>query len=74
MLMTKKERIKKYNITLDIPSTYTTDYNNLVDDYVSTIYVEAMDLLEQENFSESEKLLKEVACSSLTSKMLTSKM
>ena len=48
-------------MTLDIPSTYTTDYNNLVDDYVSTIYVEAMDLLEQENFSESEKILKEVA-------------
>ncbi|MGB2137794.1 MAG: hypothetical protein ACPHVP_02880 [Flavobacteriales bacterium] len=56
-----KEKIKKYNITIDIPSTYTTDYNSLVDDYVSTIYVEAMDLLEQENFSESEKLLKEVA-------------
>ena len=56
-----KERIKKYNITIDIPSTYTTDYNSLVDNYVSTIYVQAMDLLEQENFSESEKLLKEVA-------------
>lgn len=56
-----KEKIKKYNITIDIPSTYTTDYNSLVDDYVSTIYFEAMDLLEKENFSESEKLLKEVA-------------
>lgn len=56
-----KENINRYNITIDIPSTYTTDYNSLVDEYVSTIYVEAMNLLEQENFSESEKLLKEVA-------------
>ena len=56
-----KEKIKKYNINLDIPSTYTTDYNSLIDDYVSTIYDEAMDLLEQENFFKSEILLKEVA-------------
>ena len=56
-----KEKIKKYNISTDIPNTYTTDYKNLVDDYVSTIYVEAMDLLELENFYESEKLLKEIA-------------
>ena len=56
-----KERIKKYNITIDIPNTYTTDYKSLVDNYVSTIYAQAMDLLEQENFSASEKLLKEVA-------------
>ncbi len=56
-----KEKIKKYNINLDIPSKYTTDYNSLIDDYVSTIYDEAMDLLKQENFFKSEILLKEVA-------------
>lgn len=56
-----KNKISAYSINIDIPTTYTNDYNSLVDSYVNTIYAEAMGLLENENFSESEKLLKEVA-------------
>jgi len=56
-----KKKISAYSISIDIPSTYTNDYNSLVDSYVNTIYAEAMNFLEKENFSESEKLLKEVA-------------
>tara|TARA_B100000963_G_scaffold271181_1_gene239363 strand:- start:5386 stop:6810 length:1425 start_codon:yes stop_codon:yes gene_type:complete len=56
-----KEKLKRYNIDINIASTYTDDYNSLVDDYVSTTYFEAMNLLDNENFPESEKLLNEVA-------------
>ena len=56
-----KSLIESYKIDIDIPISYTNDYNNLVNDYVNNIYTLAMDMLEQENFSESEKLLKEIA-------------
>ena len=56
-----KEKINNYSIIIDIPTTYTNDYNTLVDEYVNTIYADAMNLLSNENFSDSEKLLKEVA-------------
>ena len=56
-----KSLIESYKIDIDIPISYTNDYNNLVNDYVNDIYTLAMDMLEQENFSESEKLLKEIA-------------
>ena len=56
-----KSLIESYKIDIDIPISYTNDYNNLVNDYVNNIYTLAMDMLEQENFSESEKLLEEIA-------------
>jgi tetratricopeptide (TPR) repeat protein len=56
-----KKKINTYSIDIDVPSTYTSDYNSLVDEYVNTIYTDALALLDEENFSESEKLLKEVA-------------
>ena len=56
-----KSLIESYKIDIDIPITYTDDYNNLVNNYVNNIYTLAMDMLEQENFSESEKLFKEIA-------------
>ena len=56
-----KSLIESYKIDIDIPISYTNDYNNLVNDYVNNIYTLAMDMLDQENFSESEKLLKEIA-------------
>tara|TARA_B100001741_G_C16552519_1_gene600198 strand:- start:3393 stop:4787 length:1395 start_codon:yes stop_codon:yes gene_type:complete len=56
-----KSLIESYKIDINIPISYTNDYNNLVNDYVNNIYTLAMDMLKQENFSESEKLLKEIA-------------
>ena len=56
-----KSLIERYKIDVNIPITYTNDYNNLVDEYVKDIYLQAMDMLNQENFSESEKILKEIA-------------
>ena len=56
-----KSLIESYKIGINIPISYTNDYNNLVNDYVNNIYTLAMDMLKQENFSESEKLLKEIA-------------
>ena len=53
-------KIGTYDVRTDIPINYTQDYNDLVDDYVSTIYSEAMDFLEQEQFQKSETLLKEI--------------
>lgn len=56
-----QQKIQAYSISVDIPQTYTNDYQKLVDDYVETSYEQAMAYLEEENFSESEKLLKEIA-------------
>jgi len=53
-------KIATYSIQVDIPQTYTSDYNTLVDDYVATNYDKAIDLLEEEKFAESENLLKEI--------------
>ncbi|MBL6657088.1 MAG: hypothetical protein ISR00_07220 [Flavobacteriales bacterium] len=55
-----KSKIATYSIQIDIPQTYTSDYNTLVDNYVATNYDKAIDLLEEEKFAESEKLLKEI--------------
>jgi hypothetical protein len=55
-----QSKIATYSIQVDIPQTYTSDYNTLVDDYVATNYDKAIDLLEEEKFAESEKLLKEI--------------
>lgn len=55
-----QNKIATYSIQIDIPQTYTTDYNTLVDNYVTESYDKAIDLLEEERFSESEKLLKEI--------------
>ena len=56
-----QKKVSTYSIRLDIPPTYTKDYQRLVDEYVKTSYNQAMSLLEEENFVESEKLLKEIA-------------
>ncbi len=56
-----QEKINRYSVRVEIPQTYTTDYNQLVDQYVETTYLEAMAFLDEENFSESEKRLKEIA-------------
>ena len=55
-----QSKIATYSIQVDIPQTYTSDYNTLVDDYVATNYDKAIDLLEEEKFAESEKLLREI--------------
>lgn len=55
-----QNKIATYSIQIDIPQTYTSDYNTLVDNYVTESYNKAIDLLEEERFAESEKLLKEI--------------
>jgi hypothetical protein len=55
-----QSKIATYSIQVDIPQTYTSDYNTIVDDYVATNYDKAIDLLEEEKFAESEKLLREI--------------
>ena len=55
-----QSKIATYSIQVDIPQTYTSDYNTLVDNYVVANYDKAIDLLEEEKFAESEKLLKEI--------------
>lgn len=56
-----QQKINAYSISTNIPQTYTSDYKKLVDDYVETSYQQAMTLLEEEKFADSEKLLKEIA-------------
>lgn len=55
-----QNKIANYSIQIDIPGTYTKDYNSLVDDYVKENYDKAIDLLEEEKFAESEEILKEI--------------
>lgn len=56
-----KDKTSKYNVNLDIAPTYKKDYTILLNEYVNQIYSESMELLSEENFSESEKLLREIA-------------
>lgn len=55
-----QSKIATYSIQVDIPQNYTSDYNTLVDNYVVANYDKAIDLLEEEKFAGSEKLLKEI--------------
>lgn len=53
--------VSGYSVQLDIPSIYTSDYQLLVNNYVENTYEKAMQFLDDENFSESEILLKEIS-------------
>lgn len=56
-----QEKVKHYNIHLDIPGHYTGDFNIIVDEYVKKIYEEALSLLKNEKFDEAELVFKEVS-------------
>lgn len=56
-----QEKVKNYNIHLDIPGHYTNDYKIVLDEYVEDIYQEALTLLESEKFYEAEAIFKEVS-------------
>lgn len=56
-----KQKIEKFSVDIEIPQIYTNDYNLLLDDYVESSYNNAVEHLGDENFSESEKLFKEIS-------------
>ena len=55
-----QSKIKRYYVNIDIPQHYVSDYNQILDEYVEKTYNEAISLLDKENFSQAEKLFKEI--------------
>ena len=54
------ERCSRMNVSLDIPTQYTSDYNILTNKYVADQYDKGMKLLQNEAFLEAEQTFKEI--------------
>ena len=54
------ERCSQADVYLDIPAQYTSDYNQLVIEYVDEQYANGMKLLQSEAFLEAENTFKEI--------------
>ena len=54
------ERCSRMNVSLDIPTQYTSDYNVLTNEYVAEQYDKGMKLLQNEAFLEAENTFREI--------------
>lgn len=54
------ERCSRMNVSLDIPTQYTSDYNILTNEYVAEQYDKGMKLLQNEAFLEAENTFREI--------------
>jgi len=55
-----QEKIKRIGVTLEIPPMYETDYTSVTQSYLSDLYNEGTELLEQGLFNEAEVRFKEI--------------
>jgi hypothetical protein len=56
-----QQKVARFNIALDIPAHYTSDFNSMLSTYVDGLYAEAIKLLDKEEFAASEDIFSEIA-------------